>query len=340
MYVPANPTGMKRMLSDFSFFLSASIQLLGLLFQKKFDFIFAVAPSFQLGLLGVFYKNIRRSKLIYHIQDLQIEMAHELGMIKSTAVVHILLRIERFILKRCDYISTISEPMIQRVAKKVETEVILFPNWADNALFYPLDNKAALKSNFGYLAEQQVVLYSGAIGEKQGLEAILELAKHYKSNKSLMFAICGTGPYKNKLQQKTKEMELENVRFFQLQPKEHFNSFLNMADLHLIIQKTKASDLILPSKLTSILAVGGIALLTADEGSYLHALVTQHNLGVLVKSEDQEALNQGLSLALEDEKSEILRTNARRYAEAYLSIDRVMQTFEKDVLDTIPHIKT
>src|ERR1700733_3826852 len=64
-YVPAIPTGMKRVLSDVSFFLSAFFQVIRLLFKKKFDYVIAVAPPFQVGLLGWLYKKIKGAILIY-----------------------------------------------------------------------------------------------------------------------------------------------------------------------------------------------------------------------------------------------------------------------------------
>ena len=76
----------------------------------------------------------------------------------------------------------------------------------------------------------------------------------------LKFIICGSGPYKKELQKMADSLNLNNVNFFPTQPFEKFNQFLNLADLHLIIQKASASDLVMPSKLTTILAVGGISL--------------------------------------------------------------------------------
>ena len=57
-YIPKKPTGLKRILSDFSFCLAAFIKIFQLLFAKKHDFVLVVAPPFQLGLLGILYKKI------------------------------------------------------------------------------------------------------------------------------------------------------------------------------------------------------------------------------------------------------------------------------------------
>jgi colanic acid biosynthesis glycosyl transferase WcaI len=175
------------------------------------------------------------------------------------------------------------------------------------------------------------VLYSGAIGEKQGLEAILQAADTFRAHPEIRFVICGSGPYKQKLQDLATGMGLTNVVFLPLQPFEKFNQFLNMADVHLVIQKANASDLVMPSKLTTILAVGGLALITATEESSLHELVTEYRMGLLVAAEDQAALNEGIRRAIWDDNQAIV-ANARAYAEKYLAIDSIMADFKATAL--------
>ncbi|HEX8377336.1 MAG TPA: WcaI family glycosyltransferase [Pedobacter sp.] len=328
MYVPAKPSGMKRILLDFSFLITAFFKLLQLLPGRKFDFVVTVVPSFQFGLLGVIYKKFRKAKFVYHIQDMQIEAARDLQMIKSEKVIKTLLGLEKYIFDNSDYISSISEGMVSRIQEKAKKDIFLLPNWADVNLFYPIVDKAVVKREFGFEPTDKIVLYSGAIGEKQGLEAILYAAKELVQHQNVKFIICGSGPYKEKLQNLATELSLQNVIFFPLQPFEKFNQFLNLADIHLVIQKATASDLVMPSKLTTILSVGGLALITANPGSGLHSLVQKYNMGLLVGAENQLALNEGLRKALTGESAEV-RKNARAYAERYLSIDKIMESFEE-----------
>ncbi|SFZ94041.1 colanic acid biosynthesis glycosyl transferase WcaI [Flaviramulus basaltis] len=333
MYVPKVPSGKKRMLLDVSFMASAFFQLIKLLFQKKCDAVITIVPSFQFGLLGYFYKIFKGAKTVYHIQDLQIEAAQDLNMISSKKVLNILYKVEKFIFKKTDVISTISEKMVSKIEEKSNKEVVLFPNWSDTEFFKPLDNKAALKIEFGFASTDKIILYSGAIGEKQGLESIIYAAETFKDKPSFKFIICGTGPYKEKLQNLAKSLDLENVLFFPLQPFEKFNQFLNIADLHLVIQKAKASDLVMPSKLTTILSVGGLALITANADSGLHVLTSKYNMGILVKAENQKALNEGIEEALTTDEHLTIMKNARDYAKNYLDINNVMKSFENIIFE-------
>lgn len=328
MYVPSNPTGTKRMLLDLSFMMSAFFILLKMLFKKRFDTVITVVPSFQFGLLGCFYKVFKKTTLVYHIHDFQIEAAQDLKMIKSEWLIKTLFKVEKFIFRKSDIISSISEKMVSKIEEKAGKKVFLFPNWSDTNFFRPLSDKEKLKIDFGFSPKDKIVLYSGAIGEKQGLEAIVYAAEKFKDDKQVKFLICGSGPYKENLQRLAVNQGLDNVIFFPLQPMEKFNQFLNMADVHLVIQKSKASDLLMPSKLTTILSVGGVALITANPETGLYALVDKYNMGILIEAENQNVLNEGIRKSLETEDRKQIMENARSYAEQFLDKQVIMESFD------------
>ena len=338
-YVPSSPTGFKRMFLEFTFTVSAFLKILQLLPGKKFDVVINIAPSFQTGLLGALYKKIRGAKLVYHIQDMQIEAAKELGMIKSETILNALYSIERFIFKRANIISSISEGMVDKIQLKAGRSVSLFPNWVDTKKFFPNEYKLLLKARFGFKAADRVILYSGAVGEKQGLEVILKIADDLKSDPTLKFIICGSGPYKSLLQKMARELVLKNIRFLPLQSSEDFNAFLNMADVHLVIQKSSAGDLVMPSKLTTIMAVGGVAVITANEGSTLFSVVNKYQMGIVVEAENKDALTKGILKALSSDR-QILQDNARKYAKEFLCVDAVMTAFSAKVFRRKENLKT
>lgn len=325
-YVPKKPTGVRRILSDLSFLFTSSLVIFGMLFKKKNDFVFTVAPPFCLGLLGVLYKKVKGAKFLYHIQDLQIEAAQNLEIVKSKFLFNRLYAIERFIFKKADFISTISDGMIRKVRNKAKKDVLFLPNWVDIGKFHPVKDKTKLRAEFNFDPQDKIVLYSGAIGEKQGLEAILDSAKQLASVPNLKFVICGSGPYKENLLQLKKDMNLNNMLFLPLQPFEKLNSLLNIANVHLVLQRNGASDLMMPSKLSTILSVGGVSVVTANRGSSLFKVIDENNAGLLVEPENQDALNSAIKYAVSNNHFEI-EVNARNYAEKNLSIHKILAGF-------------
>ncbi len=330
MYVPQNPTGLRRMMLEASFFIAALFRMLLMLPVVKFNFVLSVAPSFHIGLLGILYKKLRGARLLYHVQDMQIEAARDLKMVKSETLVNALFKLEKHIFSQSDVVSSISEEMVRKIENKAEKQTVLFPNWTDINSFFPISNRSSLKTEFGFIPSDKVILYAGAIGEKQGLESIIYAADTFKHYRNVKFVICGSGPYKEKLEELSSSLCLTNVYFFPLQPLDTFNRFLNMADVHLVIQKANASDLVMPSKLTSIFAVGGLALITANKGSGLHNLIKKYNIGYTVDAEDQQALNAGIERILSRDLGQVNR-NARQYAEQHLAIDNVMNRYAKKI---------
>jgi colanic acid biosynthesis glycosyl transferase WcaI len=262
---------------------------------------------------------------------MQIEAARDLKMIKSQKLINFLFKMERYIFRQAEVVSSISEGMVRRIREKAGKDVVLFPNWTDTKVFYPLDERAGvLRKELGYSNSDKIVLYSGSIGEKQGLDAILHAADALRVLPQVKFIICGSGPYKTVLQRLAANLKVENVRFLPIQPFEKFNLFLNMADLHLIIQKAGASDLVMPSKLTTMLSVGGLSLITANEGTGLYKVVKKHEMGILVPAENQTALNEGIRNAVNGDYTH-LSHNARKYAEDYLAINKTMQNFAQTI---------
>lgn len=325
-YLPSRPTAKGRMLLDLSFCLSAFFLMLRLLFRKKFDLIIVVVPCFQLGLLAILYKKLRGAKFLYHIQDLQIDVARDLNMIKSAKIISILLKVEKYILKNADIVSSISSGMIKKIKDKCDKDVVFFPNWVDTTMYFPLAEKDVLKREFNFSPTDKIVLYSGAIGEKQGLENIIHIAKSLEHFRNLKFVICGSGPYRESLYELQKTLSIQNVVFLQLQPLDKLNHFLNMADIHLVLQKSNASDLVMPSKLTTILSVGGVSIITASKNSSLYQVVEANNMGVLVEPENRIELLMAIERTLNNDNA-LINRNARAYAEKFLSIQNVISRY-------------
>ena len=332
-HIPKDPTGKQRAFQDFSFWVSKFFTVFKLiLINKKFDLIITIAPPFHLAYLGLLIRKISGGKLLYHVQDLQIEAARDLKLFSNKKILTGLFKAELNILQNADYVSSISMGMIKKIQAKVDRNIVFFPNWVDTEYFFPLPERQLLKLKWGYKSDDIIYLYSGAIGVKQGLEGILVTAEQLKYKEHIKFIICSSGPYKDILYEQAKNKGLKNVAFFPVQSKETFNEFLNMADLHLVIQKANAGDLVMPSKLTTILAIGGASIITASKGTSLYHMVNEYDFGYIVEPGDQELLTKQILEINHDEDLERKRENARNYATKYLNIDKVMHDFVNNVL--------
>jgi colanic acid biosynthesis glycosyl transferase WcaI len=333
LYVPDIPTGSKRMLNGLTFFFASLFVIIKLMFNTKYDYIITVVPSFETGLLAILYKAVKGGKFLYHIQDLQIDAARDLKIIKSKRLINFLLKIEKYILKNADVVSSVSAGMMEKVKVKCNKNIEFFPNWVDTKVIYPIPEKADLKLEFDFQPSDKVILYSGAIGEKQGLENILYTAKSFAEQEHIKFLICGAGPYLEKLIRLKHDLNLSNVIFMPIQPIESLNHFLNMADLHLVIQKADASDLVMPSKLTNILAVGGIPIITALPNTSLYELVAEHGFGLVAVPEDVSSLVSTIRKAIDDNYVGISEKSLN-YARTHFSLSNIIEKYSKNLEQT------
>ncbi|GHB63006.1 WcaI family glycosyltransferase [Persicitalea jodogahamensis] len=333
LYVPKEVTSLRRILHEFSFLASSLRWWLSFLFKKKFDLVISISPPFHLGFLALAYARLRGSQLVTHVQDLQVDAAKELGMIRNERLLALMFRAERLILRGSTAVSTISPGMRRKIVEKgiPADKVLMIPNWVDTEKIKPIPRAESLRTELGIGSEKKVVLYAGNTGEKQGLEMVVEVAAQLAHHRDLLFVFVGSGGGRERLEALVQERCLTNVRFFPLQPYEKLSALLAMADLHLVLQKKAASDLVMPSKLTGILAAGGCAIVTALPGTSLYQIIREHDMGLLVAPESAEALRHGIEQALATDLS-AYRSNARTYAENQLGRTAILAKMEESLL--------
>ena len=332
LYVPRKLTALKRIIHEFSFIAAVLPIWFKTLLQKKFDTVISISPPLLLGFLPLLYCKLRGVNLISHIQDLQVDSAKNLAMLKNGTLLHMMFAAEKFILSHSRAISTISTGMLNRIKEKnlTKAKTILFPNWANDQTIRPLAKEESLRKELGLSMTDQIVLYSGNLGEKQGLDIIVDVAKEFINISNVLFLIVGTGGSKEKLETSAAENRLTNILFYPLVPKEKLSRLLAAADVHLVLQKKSAADLMMPSKLMNILSAGGCPIVTAAPGTSLYELIEQNKLGFTVKPESAQGLKMCIEKTLRSDLDQY-RTNARDYATTFLSKESIMRNFEKEL---------
>lgn len=328
LYVPKKVTGATRMIHEFSFLLSSSFYWFLFLF-KKYDIIFTPYPPLIIGFWPWLYKVFHpKTTWVFHIQDLQVDAARELGLIKNKKVLAILEKIERWWLKKCDVVSSISEGMRDRILSKGidQSKYVMLANWAETDIVKPLSIAESMRAELGIPLDSKVILYSGNLGEKQGVELLIDVAAEFKNQPDILFVIAGEGASKIRLIDYAKKSNVTNVLFLPLQAYNKLAQFLACADINMVIQKKSAADLVLPSKFMSILSAGGVALVTAEPGTSLYNMITEHSLAHICEAENKMALYESIRTILKNDQSEV-KNRARTFAENHLSIDAILSTF-------------
>jgi len=338
LYVPERPSGLKRVLHLASFMLGSLPVMLRQIFWKP-DVVFTVEPTFFCAPVALMVARLCGSTAWLHVQDFEVDAAFDLGLLPAEGPVHgLALWLERMFTRAFDRVSTISIKMVERLRAKgvAAGATVFFPNWVDIEAVHPLSGANTFRRDLK-LDEKLIVLYSGNMGNKQGLELLAPLASAFAPGGShedarVHFLFCGDGAFRPRLEQLVRG--LANVALVPLQPLAKLNELLNAADIHLLPQRAGAADLVMPSKLTGMLSSGKPVLATADAGTQVAMVVDSgvHACGVVVPAENPQALCAALS-SLGADESERLRfgQNARRYAVQYLGREQVLTQFEADL---------
>src|SRR5208337_4854890 len=330
-YVPGRVSGLGRLLQECSFGASCLYWWSTCLLLRRWDAMVAVCPPLTSGLVPGLLARRLAAPLVIHVQDLQLDAARELGILRQPLLLAGLARLELHLFRQARAVTTISRSMAARLAAKgvPPARLQVLPNWADLDKVRPGPRLNALRRELG-LTSEIVVLYAGNLGEKQGLEVILEAAALTRGKPSIRYLVAGEGAARDRIKLRAQDLGLDNLTFLPLQSNSRLPLLLAAADLHLVVQRQKAADLVMPSKLTNIMAAGRPFIATAGEGTELARVTSESRAGLVVPPEDGRALAQAvLGLAGDPGARKEMGVRARRYAEAFWDRERILRQWEE-----------
>jgi len=334
-YVPSagRVTGFRRVLMELSFSLTALVWWVKLFFgRKRYDAIIAICPPIKDALLPWVYRLVRRAPFVVHVQDYQVDAAIRLGLLRVGAVGHVLYAFENFLLGRAAAVSSITPAMCRRAAEKgARPDTWLIPNWAEPRI-EPLERNSDFRREISFDSDTIIVMYAGAIAKKQGLDCLLDAANLLRDDPLIQLVVIGAGSDHERLTTRATTLELPNVRFLPLQPEHRLGEVLGAADIHLAIQRRDAADLVMPSKLTNIMASGRPTIATADERTAIWEVLEGYGAGRCVPPDDPAALSAAIRTLAKDQAAlQRLGRKAREYAVKYLDKEAILRRFEESL---------
>nr|WP_249115829.1 glycosyltransferase WbuB [Azoarcus sp. L1K30] len=337
LWVPAKPSGLKRLLHLASFAASSFPLMLRQMFWRP-DVVWVVAPALACVPGALLCARLSGAKAWLHVQDYEVDAAFDMGLVKGRGIRKMALGVERWLMRRFDRFSTISGRMLALAhGKGVDADrAVLFPNWVDLSAIAPpvadaeVSEASGYRGEWGVSREQLVALYSGNMGGKQGLEVLADTARLLSDEPGVQFIFCGNGAGRADLESRCEG--LPNVRFLDLQPLERLGELLGAADIHLLPQRADAADLVMPSKLTGMLASGRAVIATANPGTELAAVV--EGCGLVVPPESPAAMAGAIRKLMDEPGLRLsLGAQGRRYAEEHIDKQTVLSRFEKMLVE-------
>ena len=218
---------------------------------------------------------------------------------------------------------TISKDMKNNLIGKGvnESKISIIENWIDtDEMRYiprehnPLFKKLELDKDGFYVS------YSGNLGYSQDIDIILDSAKLMLERKpDIQFLIIGNGVCKDKIENRIKNEELQNIRLLPLQPEKDAALVYSLGDIGLVTLKKEMHGCAMPSKTWAMMSASQPIICTAAEKTRLYEIIEGADAGITIEPGDYYALTEHIiDLYNRRDRLKAYGVSGRAYAEKYL----------------------
>lgn len=310
--VPARQSALNRALYE------ASILAHGLLAPPRTGgppaAVVAQLPSLAGGVLGARLARRAGVPFVPVVQDLMGAAAKQSGIRGGERAAALAATVERRVLGAATLVGVIHDSFVDSVTAMgvPRSRVRTVPNWTHTA--QPTRPRAETRARLGWAGDETVVLHSGNMGLKQGLDVLLDTARLAPE---LRVVLMGDGNQRRRLAALADR--LPNADLLPPAAEADFPDVLAAADVLAVTQRASVLDMSVPSKLTSYFSAGRPVVAAVAEGGGTAGELRAAGAGPLVPPEDPAALARALrALAADPDRATALGAAGRAYAEERL----------------------
>jgi colanic acid biosynthesis glycosyl transferase WcaI len=258
------------------FFLSALWQLLFLVRRRDRVVVLTDPPLLGIGVWIV--ARLSGAQVFHWVQDIYPEIAMALT---GHRWLRVLRPLRNFAWRRSDGCVTLGSDMATTLARAgvPAAMITLCPNWAPAGLGPPAPEAVAALRQRWQLEQKFIVAYSGNLGRVHDLSPLLAVADLLRNDPHIVLVFIGGGPQCASLEAETVTRGLANVRFHPSQPRDELTATLAVGDLHFVTLLPGCEQLVFPSKLYGVAAVGRPVIVVGPRDCELARIVTEQGLG-------------------------------------------------------------
>lgn len=293
---------------------------------EKYDavFVFEVSPV-TVGLPAVAYKKKFGTPMFFNLQDLWPENVHEVLGIRFPPLTFVINQIVDKIYRNSDRILCASNGFVQNLRQRgVSEDKLVF--WPQFCMEPDLANTSCPDI---YSKDSFNVVFTGNIGDAQGLDLVLEAARELKGQK-IRWYLVGDGRARERLQTLAQTYDVaDDVVFVGRVSEAEANCYVHYADCAYLSFKNNALfNMTLPAKLQTYLACG--APILAAAGGESAEVVKQANCGIAVPPE-KDALVQAVQdfAKLRKDEHVSMAEHAREYFVTHFAMDSLVDELER-----------
>jgi glycosyltransferase involved in cell wall biosynthesis len=278
------------------------------------DVVVCSSGPLTVGLPGLLSRYIRRRPFVFEVRDLWPEGAIQLGVLRQRWVIWLARWFERHCYRLAAKVVVLSEGMAQWIRQTYSFDNLeVIPNASDNELVDGIQDEVELPE---WARGKHLALYTGTLGLIDDCGQILEVASitQRQDIRDVEYVLIGDGKERRQLEEKLRALDLRNVHFLGLLPKEDVMRWLKVSCCALFtVKDVPFLSTASPNKVFDAFAAG-VPIVQATQG-WIKDLLEREQCGITVPANDPAAMaNAVLQLAQGNGFRSRLAANAFRVA--------------------------
>lgn len=305
----------------FSFVISGFFWAKTTRIKADYVFTFEVSPMTQ-ALIGTWYSKRRKIPNYLYVQDLWPENVKIVTGIHSPLVIKPIEAMVNHIYKHCDVIFATSPSFVKEIQKRVshkKNKVKYLPQYAED-FYKPVERKPVPEIPDD---DSFKIIFTGNIGQAQGLDILPKTAKLLKGKENIKFVIVGDGRDKDNFLRQIADNDVQDM-FIMIdrQPPERIPELLAACDAAFIsFMPDPLFEKTIPAKLQSYMACGMPIIASANGET--KRIIEEARCGVCSQIGDIYELSNNINRLINANVNE-MRINSVSYSNKEFSKTKLM----------------
>lgn len=320
--VPRSSTGLGRIGMEVAYGAHAAM-----IRGPRPDVVLAVSPSLFSVAAALTWRKPGRTAIGVITQDIYCRALTETGAMGGRGA-EAVARVEGGLLSRADGVSVIHDIFADVVAGLGvdPANITVTRNWSHIA--EPTDDRSATRRRLGWGDDEVIAVHAGNMGEKQGLENVVEAARLADAaGQPIRFVLLGDGARRPALE--TLGSGVRRLQFIDPLPDGEFENALGASDVLILNEKPGVAEMSVPSKLTSYFAASRPVVAAVDPRSGSTREMQAARAGICIESGNpQKLLDAALHTGQDRGSATRLGELGRRYARGVLSQSTALDAYE------------
>lgn len=300
------------------------------------DLVYASSTPLTIAVPALLCKYVKKQRFVFELRDLWPDVPYELGFIKNNVLFNFLKKFEHRCYKSADAIISISEGIKDLVGLEYSFKTSVYP-FGSNTSMFSIDKNFTWRVENG-IVEEYLFVYTGSIGNANGMDYLLSAAKHLKDMEvsNIHIALIGQGSFSEQAKEIVKSNKLGNVSFHPPVPVNSLVDIYASADAGIITWSNVSEThrhTASPNKFFDYIAAG-LPVFFHVSGPF-KTFIEAKNVGVYADEDDSREMAIAFkNFTLDKARASRMSMNARQLAETELGRDKILT----DLVEKLEHI--